>query len=143
MYSDRLEIIDPEGLYGRLTVDELGKVQPDTRNPLLVTALEVLGKIENRYSGIPTIRQVMKKRKLPEPEFIDTRDTFKVLLRNQTVAVPAIDTVVQVEKGLLKFCQVPRSRAEIIQYLGIASGAIRMTIPDKPRSRKQQYKTKA
>ena len=30
MYSDRLEVANPGGLYGRLTVDQLGKVQPDT-----------------------------------------------------------------------------------------------------------------
>ena len=56
LYSDRLEIINPGGLYGRMTVDQLGEVQPDTRNPALVTAMETLGKAENRYSGIPTIR---------------------------------------------------------------------------------------
>lgn len=53
MYSDRLEVANPGGLYGRLTVDQLGKVQPDTRNPVLVTAMESLGQTENRYSGIP------------------------------------------------------------------------------------------
>ena len=51
-------------------------------------------------------------------------------------------------------CRVPRTRAEILAYLGIASaqyalqryleplvrsGAIRMTIPDKPRSHRQQF----
>ena len=56
MYSDRMEITNPGGLYGRLTVDQLGQAQPDTRNPVLVTAMETLGKTENRYSGIPTIR---------------------------------------------------------------------------------------
>lgn len=51
LYSDRLEVSSPGGLYGRLTVDKLGKVQPDTRNPVLATAMEVLGLTENRYSG--------------------------------------------------------------------------------------------
>lgn len=54
------------------------------------------------------------------------------------------------EKALMEFCRIPRTRTEIIQYLEIASGqyalrcylnplirvgAIRLTIPDKPRSR--------
>ena len=48
MYTDRLEIINPGGLYGRLRVDQLGHTQPDTRNPMLVTAMETLGLTENR-----------------------------------------------------------------------------------------------
>ena len=62
----------------------------------------------------------------------------------------------QDEKGLLECCRTPRTRSEIIEYLDIASGqyalrryldplvesgAIRLTMPDKPRSPKQQYVT--
>ena len=57
MFDDRIEIRNPGGLYGRITADQLGKMQPDTRNPVLVTELEALGITENRYSGIPTIRR--------------------------------------------------------------------------------------
>ncbi len=65
MFDDRIEIRNPGGIYGRIKVDQLGKVQPDTRNPVLATALEVLGATENRYSGIPTIRKELKKNGLP------------------------------------------------------------------------------
>ena len=59
-------------------------------------------------------------------------------------------------KHLLEFCRTPRTRAEIIAYLQIASGqyalrrylvpllesgAIRMTIPECPRSRAQRFVT--
>ncbi|MCD8151045.1 MAG: AAA family ATPase [Clostridiales bacterium] len=164
MYSDRMEIINPGGLYGRLTVDQLGQAQPDTRNPVLVTAMETLGKTENRYSGIPTIRHAMKKQSLPEPIFVDSRGDFKVVLYHEPENVPEQTQVssdkssidIQDEKGLLEFCRSPRSRAEIIGYLGISSGqyalrryldplieagAIRLTKPDTPRSPKQQYVT--
>ena len=30
MYDDRLEIHNPGGIYGRMRVDQIGKVQPDT-----------------------------------------------------------------------------------------------------------------
>ncbi|MDE6030013.1 MAG: putative DNA binding domain-containing protein, partial [Oscillospiraceae bacterium] len=43
IFSDRLEVKNPGGLYGRLTIDMLGNAQPDTRNPVLATALEVMG----------------------------------------------------------------------------------------------------
>ena len=165
IYSDRLEVINPGGLYGRLTVDQLGQAQPDTRNPVLITAMETLDKAENRYSGIPTIRYAMQKQGLPAPQFIDARGSFKVILYNgeQVVQVesPAAHEQkntpsVPDEKGLLEFCRTPRSRAEIVAYLNLASaqyalhryltplldaGAIKMTMPDHPRSHKQQYVT--
>lgn len=165
MYSDRMEIINPGGLYGRLTVDRLGQAQPDTRNPALVTAMETLGKTENRYSGIPTIRYSMKKHSLPEPQFVNTHGYFKVVLYNEeklspTIKTPYVNTTINTnfedEKGLIEFCRIPRTRAEIIQHLEIASGqyalrryldpliiagAIRLTIPDKPRSKDQRYVT--
>lgn len=144
-----------------MTLDQLGNAQPDTRNPVLVTVMETLGETENRYSGIPTIRFAMKNRNLPEPVFADRRSEFVVTLYNgEHGAAGSVgdedvkQANVQDEKGLLKFCRTPRSRSEIIAYLNIASGqyalrryldplvecgAIRMTLPDKPRSPKQRY----
>ena len=154
LFSDRLEVRNPGGLYGRLTIDKLGHAQPDTRNPVLVTAMESLGQTENRYSGIPRIRRAMAELALPEPIFSDTRGEFSVCLRNSKIAEG--ETAISDEKGLLEFCRTPRSRAEIIEYLAISSaqyalrhyldplikaGAIRLLLPDKPRSPKQQYET--
>lgn len=165
MYADRIEIINPGGLYGRLTIDRLGQAQPDTRNPVLVTAMETLGKTENRYFGIPTIRFAMKQQSLPAPLFVNTRDSFKVVLYNGEQTPAIVDTPVQNaaagakildEKGLLEFCRTPRTRAQIVGYLAIASGqyalrryldplvragAIRLTMPEKPRSKDQMYIT--
>lgn len=42
MYEDRIEIKNPGGLYGRIRIDQLGKVQPDTRNPVIASELEVM-----------------------------------------------------------------------------------------------------
>ncbi len=78
VFSDRLEIKNPGGLYGRSTLDALGKTQPDTRNPVLATALELMGVTENRYSGIPTIRNELEQHGLPQPEFAVIRGEFCV-----------------------------------------------------------------
>lgn len=162
MYADRLEIANPGGLYGRLTVDQLGKAQPDTRNPVLVTAMEALGQTENRYSGIPRIQHAMAELGLPPPVFTDTRSNFTVTLQNRPAAAPqaasdrSADTPAEDPKGLLAFCRQPRSRGEITAYLGIpsaqyalrhyldplvAAGRIRLSLPDKPRSKLQTYQT--
>lgn len=160
MYTDRMEIINPGGLYGRLTIDQLGNVQPDTRNPVLVTAMETLGKTENRYSGIPTIRHAMEKLSLPEPLFVDARGKFTVTMYNrETQHIPQANGSNlnwDDEKGLIDFCRTPRTRAEIVEFLAIPSGqyalrryldpllqakVILPTIPDKPRSPSQKYYT--
>ncbi len=93
MFEDRMEIRNPGGLYGRLTVDQLGRMQPDTRNPALAMALEVLGITENRYSGIPTIRRAMKEYHLREPQFADERGSFVVTFYRETVKESRRDSV--------------------------------------------------
>lgn len=83
-YKNRLEISNPGGLYGRLTIGQLGQVRADTRNPVLASMLEVMDLVENRYSGIPTIRREMKEAGLPAPEFSSERGTFRVVFYNSS-----------------------------------------------------------
>lgn len=154
MYADRLEVINPGGLYGRLTLSNLGIVQPDTRNPVLATALEVLKITENRYSGIPTIRKEMELNNQSEPIFANERGVFRVTLYRLTemIVISQGD-----EKNLLKFCSKPRSRQEIVDFLGLSSvtyamktyvqplvdsGDIILSNPDAPQSRNQRYTAK-
>ena len=80
MFEDRMEIRNPGVIYGRIKMDQLGKVQPDTRNPVIASELEVLKVTENRYSGIPTIRKMMQEYDLQQPEFIEERGSFIVKL---------------------------------------------------------------
>ena len=151
MYEDRIEIHNPGGIYGRIRVDQLGKVQPDTRNPVLASELEVLGITENRYSGIPTIKREMEKFHLQEPEFIDQRGNFVVKFYK---AVKKDDEISDDVNNLVLFCKTPRTRKEICEYLGLSSvtyaiqthvnplieeGKIKLSIPDKPKSPKQLY----
>ncbi|MBQ4322383.1 MAG: putative DNA binding domain-containing protein, partial [Clostridia bacterium] len=83
LFEDRLEIRNPGGLYGRLTLDQLGKAQPDTRNPVIAVAMELMNKTENRYSGIPTMYREMKAAGLPAPEFLSERGQFAVCFRKE------------------------------------------------------------
>lgn len=119
IFADRLEITNPGGLYGRLSIDTLGKIQPDTRNPVIATALEVLDVTENRYSGIPTILRECKAHGLPDPEFVNLRGEFTVIFRLQESVPDAVgnDRTAQ----LLEYCKTPRSRKEIADFLGLSS----------------------
>ena len=156
MYHDRIEVRNPGGIYGRMTIDEIGKRQPDTRNPVLVTALEVMGITENRYSGIPTIRKSMDEYGLDDPIFLDERGSFTVILSNKKhkKTTPVKDNLSDKEEELLQFLVTPRSRQEVVEHLGLKSsvyaiqtyikpliegGLVGMTIPDKPGSRNQRF----
>ena len=153
-FSDRLEIHSPGSLYGRMTVEQLGHARPDLRNPALAVMTEVLVGAENRYSGIPTIRREMAAHNLPEPVFENRRNEFVVTLYNQVQENP--DQPSDPASTLLDFCKEPRSRKEIAAFLGLKTasyateryirpmleeGKLEMTIPDKPKSTRQKYKT--
>ena len=154
MFEDRMEISNPGGLYGRIRIDQLGKVQPDTRNPVLSSALEVLGITENRYSGIPTIKKEMKKYCLPEPMFADERGKFVVKFYKEVADDEKIVVNEEEVENLIMYCRIPRTRKEICDYLGLSSvtyaiqthvmplveeGKIKLSIPEKPKSSKQLY----
>jgi ATP-dependent DNA helicase RecG len=227
MFNDRLEIWNAGGLYGRLRIDSLGRVQADTRNQTLANILEVTKIAENRYSGIPTIREQMARHGLPAPVFENRRGNFVVTLRNdypvqsaQDRRMPDLSPVYepsnlredeayyrydvpeprpyaafsarkrdeetamyrydladirpdiafpaqkQAEETLydygkpicepadiVRFCKRPRTRSEIAKFLGrtqyyamkifvrplLDAGRLKMTIPDKPKSRNQRY----
>lgn len=155
-FSDRMEVHSPGGLYGRMTVEDLGKSRPDLRNPALATMSEFLLKTENRYSGIPTIRREMAAAGLPEPVFINRRNEFVVVLYNGVVQETDSQEATSNDpvRGLLEFCKTPKTRKEIAEFLGIStvfyamqhyvqplviSGKLAMTIPEKPKSRNQKF----
>ena len=159
IFQNRLEIANPGGLYGRMTLDQLGRVQPDTRNPVLVNALEVLGLTENRYSGIPVMCKEAERLGMEKPIFEDQRGSFRVTflgqtLNQQSVALPGGRS----EDDILSFCAQPRSREELKVFLGvnttsymmrkfvmplIVKGRLALTLPNAPKSSKQRFVTVA
>ena len=151
MYSDRMEIISSGGLYGKITIDSLGKVRPDTRNAALANMLEILHITENRYSGIPTIRKEFKAAGLPAPVFTVRRGEFTVIFKNDMYKNHFSEK--RKNTDIITFCTIPRSRNELQEFTGfsryytmskivqplIDSGELVLTIPEKPKSRNQKY----
>lgn len=159
MFEDRIEITNPGGLYGMIALVEEGRI----RNPFIAGAMETIGRTENRYSGIPTIRYAMERLSLPSPVFLDMHGSFRVTLYNRSAEGCTTDEKdkrydcdIGDEKNLVEFCRTPRSRSEIASHIGIPSvqyalkryleplvnaGRILMTDPGTPRSRKQKYVT--
>jgi ATP-dependent DNA helicase RecG len=156
LFADRLEVENPGGLYGRLTLDNLGKVGADTRNPYIASALEIMIDTENRFSGIPTIRHETQKANLPAPVFTSSRGVFKVILHNgirHEVPDQNMDAM-DLEDRIIALCRTPKSREEIAGELGfsaisymmskyvnplLVADKLEMILPDRPKSKNQRY----
>ena len=148
MYQDRLEIVNAGGLYGAIDIDELGRIHADVRNKTLISVLETMKVVENRYSGIPTIRKQFAENGLPAPRFEDKRGLFRVIFYNAQAAREAGKT-----NPLEEFCKVPRTRKEIAAFLNVTQayaihryvdplikqGILAYTIPEKPLARNQKF----
>lgn len=148
MYRDRMEVTNSGGLYGKISIDALGKVHPETRNAALANMLELLNITENRYSGIPTMRREFLNAGLPAPNFSVIHGEFKVVMRNGY-----LNNSGSMENSILDFCEIPRSRAELIEFTGksrnyvlkqliaplVECGKLKLTMPDKPKSSNQKY----
>ena len=148
MYRDRMEVTNSGGLYGKISIDALGKVHPETRNAALANMLELLNITENRYSGIPTMRREFLNAGLPAPNFSVIHGEFKVVMRNGY-----LNNSGSIEDSILNFCEIPRSRAELIEFTGksrnyvlkqliaplVECGKLKLTMPNKPKSSNQKY----
>lgn len=153
MYNDRIEISNCGGLYGAMSIEEIGKTHSDIRNQTLVTTLEILKKAENRYSGIPTIRKEMKELKLQPPIFENNRGVFKVILKNSKAEVDEPKDPDKIKKEIFEFLKQPRSRAELVEKFGLTQyylmqlyiiplvekKLIGETMPNKPKSKFNKY----
>lgn len=94
MYPDRLEVSNPGGLFGSLTVDRLGKKGGTaSRNQFLARILEDVpytdydgstGRVvENRGSGIPTINRELADALMDSPLLRSTLDEFDITFRHR------------------------------------------------------------
>ena len=114
--------------------------------------LELLHVTENRYSGIPTIRREFENAGLPAPVFEVRRGDFIVTFKNNIWRAEKKSDG-NLEEAVLDFCATPRTRAELEHFTGFSRyymmkeiitpllecGKLKMTIPDKPKSKNQKY----
>jgi len=81
-YNDRIEIINPGGLYGNVTPENLG--QPgvvDYRNPNLAATMKTFGLVQTFGRGIAIARDEMRRNGNPEPEFTANQSIVSCVMR--------------------------------------------------------------
>lgn len=102
----------------------------------------------------------MEEAGLPEPVYRQSEFMLYATLKNKNWGkedaswIPSVHDNIHDENKLLEFCATPKTRREMMSFLGLAnrssfvkhylkplleSGKLVMTIPDKPRSKNQKY----
>lgn len=77
IYEDRVEIVNPGGLIGNLTVEDLYK-KSIPRNPLLFGLMHRMEIVERVGSGLLRINEAMEKYELPNPHIDATKHFFMI-----------------------------------------------------------------
>lgn len=136
LYTDRLEILNPGGLFGTVTVDSLGKTGlSSARNQFLSRLLEVTpyeegGFVaENRGSGYHEILSQLEKESLPRPIPVDRLDSFSITFerRRMTPAEKGINPELSSKDKILDYLashHTANSR-ELAEAANVSIGATR------------------
>lgn len=164
MYADRLEILNPGGLYGDVTVETLGESgMSSTRNQYLSNILETTPYpdggyvVENRGTGYQEIEEQLKRAMMLPPQPRDSLTSFcltfeKRRLDSSEVGAKRSESVDEAIKNALRE-RVSASTKELAEASGLSRSAITSHIkslvalgivePMEPaRSPKQRYRLK-
>lgn len=143
LFLDRLEISNPGGLFGILTVEKLGSSGATaSRNQFLARILEdvpytdydgrVGRVVENRGSGYPTINRELEEALMPDPVAFSSLDEFLLVLRHRkmTEHEDRAYSKSNVEEAILAFLseRESASASEIAGASGIGVKTVRSYI---------------
>lgn len=78
LYDDRLEVSSPGALFGSLTLKKALAGSTALRNPRIAEVFKRMELFESWGTGLRRIRESCEKLGLPEPEFIEIDDLFRV-----------------------------------------------------------------
>lgn len=163
IYDDRMVFQNPgtfpPGMSWKDFVDNSIGSMP--LNPTIANVFYRRGTMESWGRGISLIMQSCREQGLPEPKieivpnFVNLTIWFKDLLSAQDCTRLHKSDLTETERKIVEFCQVPRTIGEIAEKLGmnnkrwvrekyvspLIGSKLALTIPDKPNSRYQKYKT--
>jgi predicted HTH transcriptional regulator len=78
LYDNRLEVTSPGGLYNGLTFEEAMQGHSKLRNRAIANVFGQIGLVESWGTGLQRIRNSAREYGLPEPEFIEMSESFRV-----------------------------------------------------------------
>lgn len=169
IFKNRIEIYNPGAFPANKTPESYvkGNQRPIRRNPLIARTLYYSKDMESFATGLKRIKDACDMAGC-RVEFETLDDGFVVVFHRRedknsfvdhqvsTQVSTQVNTQVTFEEQILQFCTTPRSKKEIAEHMGyknaksfgiryirpmVESGKLAMTIPEKPSSRNQKYKT--
>ena len=170
VFDDRIEVRSVGDFPTGIRAELLSKEHPSIlRNPLIAGAFHRTGAVEVWGRGTNRVIEACRAYGIAAPTFTDEAGvvtvTFKAAVmpfaggeapsRHQVGAKSALS---QYQVQVLKTAETPRSIAELMEPSGrsdrtkfrdqvlaplLHAGLLEMTVPEKPRSSKQQYRTTA
>ena len=119
IFSDRIEIENPGGLFKGLTIEDLGK-RSVRRNRLIAELFFRIGYIEMVGSGITRIYKALEKNGNPAPE-IQTTNFFNITFKRRVVSDSSLNITGR-QKDLLHFIETSESvtKKECTTYLKVS-----------------------
>lgn len=87
IYDDRLEVTSPGGLYNGLTFEEALQGHSKLRNRAIANIFNQIGLVEAWGTGLQRIQNAAREYGLPDPEFIEMPETFRVNLFRQSLQI--------------------------------------------------------
>ena len=91
IYDDRLEVTSPGGLYNGLTYEQMMSGRSKLRNKAVANVFNQMGLIDAWGTGVRRIRDAAAEYGLPEPEFQEMDDTFRINLFRYSDGVDGVN----------------------------------------------------
>jgi len=165
MFDDHLTVESPGILPGMVKISNIREFH-FSRNPKIVELLNEYDLVKEFGEGVDRIYRDMAQAGLPDPEYRQADFMLYATLKNKnwgeedkSWSVPAASSAIDNVQGMiLAFCAEPKSRKEIMEFVGLTnrdyfynhyivpllnSEMLLRTIPDKPTSSKQKYVRKS
>jgi len=163
MFDDHFVVESPGILPGLVRVNNIREFH-FSRNPKIVDLLIEYDYVKEFGEGVDRVFADMAEAGLPDPEYRQSEFMLYAMLKNKnwgkddaSWVVATHDTTQDTTHDrdkLIEYCSVPRSRQEMMEFMGLANrkhfavhylkplleeGLLMMTIPDKPQSKNQRY----
>lgn len=164
IFDDRVEIWSPGRFPTGITPEMLTRPHPSVlRNPIIADVFHRCGLIEQWGRGTNRVIEMCRKAGITPPVFEENGPFAVVTFRVRVGQTAQVEAQVELKSGLsrdqveiLRLCRQEQTLVELMNASGrrnrtkfrdsfikplLGEGLLVLTIPDKPRSRLQRYRT--